>query len=75
MPRTLAQIDADIASLQALPPGVQAVSFEGGSTSFSTEQQKATAMARLTAERAGAVAAAAGTIRRRHIRLCSTKGL
>jgi hypothetical protein len=42
---------------------------------FSTEEEKQAALARLNAERAGAVATTSSTIRRRKILFQSSKGL
>ena len=72
MARTAVQIEADIATLQAIPPGVRSVSYTDRTTVYSSEAEKRDALSALRAELAG-VANTGGRVRQ--IRLSSSKGL
>lgn len=68
---TLAELDAKIAELEALPVGVKSTQFGDRSTTFNTPEEKAAELAALRAERDSL----AGTPRPRMWLLSGSKGV
>ena len=71
---TLAELDAQIAGLDALPPGVLVSTYQGRSVTFDSLEARATERARLQAEREALVVASGGEPRPRVWRLSGSKG-